>query len=251
MINEIYTGTSNVELPVPNKQSFPLEFQDKSRLTYYASLFNTVEINSSFYKVPMAKTVAKWADNVPPDFKFTFKLWQDITHAKSCNYNPDEIERFIHIINHVGNKKGCLLVQFPPSFAFDKIVQLQSLVIDIRQADPEQKWKVAIEFRNRSWYQESVYELLAQYNLGMVIQDMPASATPLMESTTDFVYLRFHGPEGRYKGSYEDDFLYEYAQYIKEWQADDKTVYVYFNNTAGGAVQNLMTLNSFLNQAEL
>src|SRR4051812_13911921 len=123
MLNEIYTGTSNVELPVPNKQSFPPDYQDKSRLTYYASLFNTVEINSSFYKVPMAKTVAKWAESVPAHFKFTFKLWQEITHAKGCIYNPDEIERFINVINHVGNKKGCLLVQFPPSFAFDKIVQ--------------------------------------------------------------------------------------------------------------------------------
>ena len=100
-------------------------------------------------------------------------------------------------------------------------------------------WPVAVEFRNRSWYDESVYELLGNYNAAMVIQDMPASATPLILTSVDQVYLRFHGPDGRYKGSYTDGFLYEYALYIQEWRKEGKTVFAYFNNTAGDALNNL------------
>ncbi|HEY8898156.1 MAG TPA: DUF72 domain-containing protein, partial [Niastella sp.] len=87
MTGSYKAGTSGLVLPVPNKQSFPPEFSDKSRLTYYASLLNSIEINSSFYKVPQPATVRKWADSVPDDFVFTFKLWQEITHVKGFAYN--------------------------------------------------------------------------------------------------------------------------------------------------------------------
>src|SRR4051812_48059362 len=81
-IGGFYCGTSNVELPVPNKTFFPPEFQEKSRLCYYSSLFNTVEINSSFYRIPLPRTVEKWSSEVTDDFLFTFKLWREITHGK-------------------------------------------------------------------------------------------------------------------------------------------------------------------------
>jgi len=106
---------------------------------------------------------------------------------------------------------------------------------------------LAVEFRHSSWYDDSVYELLTSYNVAMVIQDMPASATPMINTADEFVYLRFHGPEGRYKGSYSDGFLYEYSLYIQEWQQEGKTVYVYFNNTAGDALKNLNFLKRCLN----
>src|SRR3954465_7391011 len=99
-----YCGTSNVVLPVQNKGFFPPEFQDKTRLNYYASLFNSVEINSSFYKIPMGRTVEKWANDVPHNFRFTFKLWREITHAKELNYTPADIHRFMQSINFAGTK---------------------------------------------------------------------------------------------------------------------------------------------------
>lgn len=77
-----YSGISGLILPVPNKEHYPAEFKEKSRLCYYASLFSSIEVNSSFYRIPQAKTIAKWADDVPADFKFTFKLWRGITHEK-------------------------------------------------------------------------------------------------------------------------------------------------------------------------
>jgi uncharacterized protein YecE (DUF72 family) len=243
-----YSGTSNLLLPVPNKQSYPPEFQDKSRLTYYSSLFTSIEINSSFYKIPMASTIRKWAQSVSDDFKFTFKLWREITHTKGLIFTPEAIRNFIHVINNVEDKKGCLLIQFPPSLVNDHIDQLEQLLIAIRNADPLKQWKIALEFRNPSWYNDETYDLLNQFDASVVLHDMPSSVTPFLDQPSDLVYLRFHGPNGGYRGSYNDDFLYEYAQYIKDWKEDGKMVFAYFNNSMGEAVKNLITLNGFVNR---
>src|ERR1700712_4410010 len=91
----IYIGTSGLVLPVPNKKSFPEGFQDKSRLTYYSSLFNTIEINSSFKKIPQFKTAQRWAAEVPDDFRFTIKLSKWITHNKDLAFDPADVKHFI------------------------------------------------------------------------------------------------------------------------------------------------------------
>jgi len=240
-----YSGTSNLVLPVKNKSMFPKEFRGTSRLTYYASLFNSVEINSSFYRLPMARTVAKWASEVPDDFRFTFKLWKEITHNKDLIFNPEYISRFFQTIEPAGAKKGCVLVQFPPRLV-NHPNRLENLVIQLRDADPENTWRIAVEFRSKSWYNDETHGLLEEYKMGLVIHDLPASASPLTQTYAPFVYLRFHGPEGGYRGSYDDDILAEYASYINEWLSDGKTVFVYFNNTMGAAVHNLLTLNALV-----
>lgn len=244
--NRYFSGTSGLLLPVPNKQHYPLEFRDKSRLTYYGSLFNSIEINSSFYKVPMASTVQKWADSVPEDFLFTFKLWREITHRKDLEFDPEAVSRFMTSIAAAGKKKGSLLLQFPPSLKSDQINQLTQLLHYVRLGDPEEQWKIALEFRHPSWYQENTYDLMRKLRICLVLHDKPGSATPMTEQEQDFVYLRFHGPDGDYKGGYTDDFLMEYAGYIKDWNEEGKTVYVYFNNTIGDALSNLQSLNRHL-----
>src|SRR4051812_3794263 len=105
-------GTSNVVVP-GSKKEYPEAFQAGSRLTYYGSLFNTVEVNSSFYKVPLPKTFERWASEVPDDFRFTVKFWKLVTHTKKLAYDEGNIERFMEAADFLGNKKGCLLVQFP------------------------------------------------------------------------------------------------------------------------------------------
>ncbi len=99
-----YSGTSGLVLPVP-QSLYPTEFQDKSRLEYYASLFNSVEINSSFYKMPMISTVSKWAESVGDHFQFTFKLSKIITHVKGLDFNVEDIELFMQRIENIHNKK--------------------------------------------------------------------------------------------------------------------------------------------------
>ncbi|RYZ96133.1 MAG: DUF72 domain-containing protein [Sphingobacteriaceae bacterium] len=246
MAAKLYSGTSNIELPVRNKQFYPEAFRDKSRLNYYASLLNSVEMNCTFYKVPMPSTIKKWADDVPDDFRFTFKLLREITHQKELEFKPEDVERFMQVIDQAGDKKGSLLVQFPPKIQVNSLHKVEYLLRIIRSCDPQREWDVAVEFRHKSWYKDEVYEMLEKYGMALVSHDLPASATPTIEPWADFVFLRFHGPEGGYRGSYADDLLYEYAGYIRDWLDEGKKVYAYFNNTMGAAVQNVATLNSFM-----
>lgn len=241
----LYSGTSNVVLPVPNKLAFPEAFRDKSRLTYYASMFNTVEINSTFRKLPMPKTVEKWAAEVPDDFQFTFKFPSAITHNYGLAFNPEDVHQFMQVVAACADKKGCLLVQFPGMLTANHTRQLEKLLTLIHQNDPGEQWKVACEFRHPSWFYHDTYDLLHAQHMGMVLHDMPASP-PMKDDATGFVYVRFHGTEKGYQGSYTDEFLEAYATHIKAWQNKGKTVYVYFNNTVGDAVNNLITLNRLM-----
>jgi uncharacterized protein YecE (DUF72 family) len=119
---------------------------------------------------------------------------------------------------------------------------LQELVLQLKSYN----WPIAVEFRHRSWYNDNIYDFLNKQDAALVIQDMPKSATPMEVTSDELVYLRFHGPSGNYKGSYSDGFLYEYSLYIQEWLQDGKTVYLYFNNTAGAALENLNFLKRCL-----
>ncbi len=249
MNSQFYAGTSGLVSPVRNKTHYPPAYQEKSRLCYYSSLFNSIEINSSFYKLPQAKTIRRWVDETDENFRFTFKLWRNITHNKGLAFNANDVQLFMNAINEAGTKKGCLLVQFPASVTSNNFIQLEILLKEISVYNQDEEWKVAVEFRHRSWYTEEIYDLLSTYKATTAIHDMPNSITPMAGSDTSLVYLRFHGPGGGYRGSYNDDFLYDYAQYIKEWQQDGKAVYTYFNNTMGEAVKNLATLNEYVNTA--
>ncbi len=240
-----YSGISGVTLPVP-KADFPSEFQDKSRLHYYASLFNSVEVNSIFYKLPRSSTVVNWSESVPDHFRFTCKVSKTITHVKGLSFKAKDVDDFIKTVNHIENKKGCLLAQFPPSLNIEKLNGLQQLLEALGEATQNTQWRIALEFRNSSWYEREVYELLREFNAGLVIQDIPASATPLHEVIGDFVYLRFHGPQPRYRGDYSDEVLKRYAESIKTWMGEGKTVFAYFNNTMGAAFTNLQTLNGYV-----
>lgn len=233
-------------LPVRNKLFYPEEFKDKSRLCFYSSIMNSIEVNSSFYKVPMASTVKKWAEDVPETFRFTFKLSKEITHNKELAFDPQAVSAFMEVISFVGDKRGCVLVQFPPSVRIGNLKQLELLMSVLRKSDPHYTWNIALEFRHVSLYSDVVYRLLEDYRMAMVIQDKPPAVTPMMESELPFVYLRFHGPGGSYRGSYEDELLYEYASYINDWISEGKTVYSYFNNTMGEAISNLFTLSDLV-----
>jgi uncharacterized protein YecE (DUF72 family) len=236
-------------IPIP-KRDFPPEFAAYSRLAYYGTLFNSIEINSSFYKLPMSSTVAKWAADVHNDFRFTFKLWRQITHNKELVFDDADVIRFMDVINNAGNRKGSVLVQFPPSLTVTARGRLAYLLSIITEANKMQQWDIAVEFRHRSWYKDEIYDLLTGFNAGLVLQDMPKSATPQVITADNFVYLRFHGPSGNYKGSYSDELLCEYSYYIREWQQEGKNVYVYFNNTAGDALNNLFTLKKYITENE-
>nr|AIA11186.1 Protein of unknown function DUF72 [uncultured bacterium] len=240
------SGTSGLVLPVPNKTFYPDEYKERSRLAYYSSLFNTIEINSSFYKLPRKITVAKWADEVNDTFTFSYKLWKEVTHNKNLQFDPENIYQYMDAISGAGSKKGCLLVQFPGKVSIDHTEQINEILNHIGNADEASGWKTQVEFRNTSLYHEEVYAILREHNAGLVVHDMNKSATPIQAVESDTVYLRFHGPEDAFRGSYSDEFLKRYASLIKHWLQNEQRVYVYFNNTLGSAVQDLMSLNTFV-----
>ena len=249
-INSFYSGLSGLQLDIP-KRLFPPALLKVSRLTYYSSLFSSIEFNSSFYNIPQSGTVSKWAALVSEKFKFTFKLWKEITHCKNLNFKEEDVSAFFKSINLVQEKKGCLLIQFPPVLDRKNFKQLDKLFDCIKKNDNTHEWKIAVEFRNKSWYHQSVYDLCNAHNASIVLHDFPKSATPLLDYKADFMYIRFHGPSGNYRDSYSDDFLNEYATNIFKWIEEGKTIYVYFNNTMGDAFNNLKTLNGLVNDNQL
>lgn len=245
MAQQFFSGTSNVVVKL-RQWEYPAEYKGKSRLAYYASLFSSVEINSTFYKLPQPATVAKWATEVPPLFRFTFKLFKGITHAKALRFNSDDVYKFWETIAGAAEHRGCVLIQLPPSAKLDKIDELEALLQCLNDANATQQWPLAIEFRHPTWYHMETYRLLKEYNAAVVMHDKAGSATEHLEEKTTIVYLRLHGPNGKYGGTYANEDLQHYAAFIKEELKKDKTVYAYFNNTLGGAYQNLQTLNNLI-----
>ena len=238
--SKYFSGTSNLVLPVKNKSYFPPAFQTGTRLTYYASLFNSIEINSSFYRRPYPATMMKWSKEAPDDFRFSFKLGKQITHARKREFNLGPLKDFMSAINAMAGP-GCLLAQFPPSFDAD-LPQLEALLRELKKYS----WPVAIEFRHRSWYNDAAFALLSRFDAAMVIHDFQNVASPVVFTAVNHVYIRFHGPEAGYRGSYYDEYLLEFASRIRQWIEEGRTVYCYFNNTLGAAIPNLQTLNRFV-----
>jgi uncharacterized protein YecE (DUF72 family) len=241
---KIWIGTSNGHLP-GNKVTFPQEYQDKTRLHYYSTLLNSIEVNSCFYKTPLRSTYEKWEKEVPEDFKFTLKLSKDITHSPELKGDQNCMNNFLQAATGICNKQGCLLIQFPGKISLDYFNQVEEILNQVHLLDPENKWRMAIEFRNDSWYIGETTELLNEYNAAIVMHDFPKGKISSITTNANFVYLRFHGPTGNYRDSYSDPFLQEKAELIREMTRAEKDVYVYFNNTAGNAFENARYLQSF------
>jgi uncharacterized protein YecE (DUF72 family) len=239
------SGTSGLVLTEPNKQYFPKEFQGKTRLTYYSSKFNSIEINSSFYKIPRCQTYNNWFAQVKDDFQFSVKLWKGITHDKKLNFQQHDFELFFSALNCLGKKKGCLLIQFPASIPMD-LDKFRAILEQVRKMDPDSSWRISVEFRHHRWYEKPVFEMINEFNASLVLQDMPGSRMDKLQGEPSFVYLRFHGEKGDYRGTYSADFLHRKAQEIRTWLSRGLDVYAYFNNTIGGAAENLKTLNEMV-----
>lgn len=241
------SGTSGLVLAEPNKKHFPEAFQEKHRLSYYSSKFNSIEINSSFYKIPRCQTFTNWSLLVPEDFQFSIKLWKGITHNREFNVELRALEVFFSALSCIGKKKGCLLIQFPATSPMG-LDQFRNILEQIKKIDPPGQWRLAIEFRHIRWYEKQVFGLIREYGASLVLHDMPNSFMDKLPEKYPFVYLRFHGEKGDYRGTYGRDFLTRKAKEIRQWMSQGLDVYAYFNNTIGGAVENAETLNGMVGQ---
>lgn len=237
----VYIGTSGIVLPY-NKDKFPPHYESASRLRYYSSVINSLEVNSSFYKTPQPKTLVKWKNDVLDDFKFTIKLSRDITHARNLDFDSDILHRFMNSINHLEDKKGALLIQFPASITSKYLNNVEKILQQIAMLQAEPRWDIAVEVRHSSWYNNDTYEMLTEHHASMVFHDMPGSKTPTDQTANDIIYFRFHGPVGDYRGSYDEIDLRNYSKQIFDAYTQGKRVYVYFNNTMGNAYENSTSL---------
>ena len=241
----IMIGTSNIVVP-GNKASFPPPYNVKSRLHYYSTFFNSIEINQSFYKLPLPATFERWAGEVGDNFRFSIKLSKDITHNKTLGADLKLVDKFWYAAERLGKKDGCILVQFPGKITLDHFNEVAAILERIGSAADGKRCRIAVEFRHKSWYCGETYELLNTHQATLVLHDMPKSR--VTEDLTDaaFVYLRFHGPAGDYRGTYTNAVLKQKAADIKRWARQGKEVYVYFNNTIGTAFDDAVRLQKMV-----
>jgi len=244
MAAEMRIGVAGWSLPRAVLDEFPRE---GSHLARYAARFSCVEINSSFYRPHQPATYARWAASVPEEFRFAVKLPRAITHDARLRGVGKELDRFLAQARGLGEKLGCLLIQLPPSFAFDAgTVARFGALLRRRFAGA-----AAIEPRHATWFTPQVDALLARHALARVAADpalVPAAAEPGGD-TRRCVYFRLHGSPRMYFSVYSDAFLQSLARHIHAARTAAVQCWCVFDNTAhGGAIPNALRLQSLLRQ---
>lgn len=221
---------------------YPEDLPAKEHFAFYRKHFRTVELNSSFYRLPSKQTFANWHEAVSDDFVFAVKASRYITHMKKLKDPEESLGLFLDHAGALGKNLGPVLFQLPPGWN----VNAERLEAFMQALPP--KFRYAFEFRNATWYTESIYTLLKKYNGAFCLYDLAGHRSPT-EVTTDFVYIRLHGPGDKYQGSYSKDALKKWATRCKSWLAGGKDVFVYFDNDqAAYAVSNALSLRRLLGQ---
>ncbi len=221
---------------------YPPDVPDARRLEYYAAnLFDTVELNASYYRWPPDNSFQSWRRRLPPGFAFTVKAPRGLTHAKRL-FGPERwIARMRTSLAVLEDRLGVLLVQLPPGMPRD------DARLDYFLGALPSGLSVAVEFRHASWHVEGVFALLERHQAAYVV--MSGAGLPcILRATAGFVYVRFHGPDQHhlYGGSYDDAAMRWWADRIGDWREQGRSVYAYFNNdTQGFAVHNGLTLRRF------
>jgi uncharacterized protein YecE (DUF72 family) len=220
---------------------YPATLPPARWLEYYATHFDTVEINNSFYRLPEAGTFAQWRRRVPSSFVYAVKASRYLTHLKKLKDPGPPVQLFFSRARSLGPRLGPVLYQLPPRWPRN----LERLETFLRTL-PARRLH-AIEFRDPSWYCDGTFELLQRHKVALCAHDMEGSATG-QRSVGPFVYLRLHGPQ-RYSGRYPDLALEAWAEWCVA-QRQGSGVYVYFNNDSGGhAPRDAMRLRDLCEKA--
>lgn len=220
----IFIGTSGWHYHSWRGPFFPKGLLLKHQLRYYASQFGTTELNGVFYRTPTPAAVKDWRQQTGKDFVFAWKASKFITHWKRLSEKSvNSLELLEDRLSLLGDKAGPILFQLPPNFAAD--AGRLDAFLDLLPA----KRRYSFEFRHPSWYTGEIFRILSRRNISLCISDHHDAPSP-WKRTADFVYLRGHGPGGRYKGHYRPDTMSEWAKRIRSWKKQGCDVYVYFDN---------------------
>jgi uncharacterized protein YecE (DUF72 family) len=202
---------------------YPPAVKGADRLAWYARTFDTAEINASFYRLPSEAAVAAWKRNTPEGFCFAWKVSRFISHNKKLKDCADSVELVFGRMRPLGAKLGPALVQLPPRFKAN-VERLEQFVAWL----PDNV-RCTFEFRDDSWYAEPVLDVLRRHNLALCISDHHHAPAPWV-ATADWVYVRGHGPGGRYFGRYSQEELRAWAEKVESWRAQGRDVFCYFDN---------------------
>jgi uncharacterized protein YecE (DUF72 family) len=219
-------GTAGWSIPPRHAACFP---EQGSHLERYSQRFAAVEINSSFYRPHRPSTYARWAASVPTDFRFAVKLPREITHTRRLVDVTEPLARFLSEVLVLGPKLGPVLVQLPPSLAF----QPEPVDDFLRRLRDAFDGPVACEPRHPSWFTNTVDRLLAEHRIGRVAADpapVPLAAEPGGDRALR--YYRLHGSPRMYYSAYAPDYLDALARRLA---LGDGEVWCVFDNTAEGA----------------
>jgi uncharacterized protein YecE (DUF72 family) len=212
----------------------------------YAEDFDTVEINNSFYRLPEPSTFAAWRDQAPDTFLYAVKASRYLTHMKKLKDPADPLARFFDNARYLGPRLGPVLYQLPPRWPLNlpRLETFLAALADVPKGSGGDRrtalqdegspasYRHVMEFRDPSWYDERVLDMLRAHDVALCLHDMPGSATERM-IVGPFVYVRFHGPS-RYGGRYDEARLDEWAAWLHARVEDGLDVFAYFNNDIGG-----------------
>jgi uncharacterized protein YecE (DUF72 family) len=236
----VHVGTSGWHYGDWAGPFYPKDLPKKKFLPFYAEHFHTVEINNSFYRLPKEETLKAWRKSVPPGFVFTVKASRYITHMKKLKDPKDALSSFLERVQALGDKLGPILFQLPPRWRFNP-----ERFYDFLETLPT-RHRYAVEFRDQSWQNPSVYEAMKLFGIAFCIYDLNGYLSP-KEITADFIYIRLHGPKGAYRGKYNIQTLSGWAGAISAWTNQGREVFCYFDNDeAGYAAQNALRLQEMM-----
>ncbi len=235
MAQRIRIGTSGWQYADWRGVLYPKGLPQRAWLQRYAEVFDTVELNNSFYKLPSAANFEKWKELVPPGFVIAAKLSRYLTHVRGLRDPDGPVHLFMERASHLGPHLGPVVMQLPPTRTRDEDGLERTL-----KAFPSSV-RVAVEFRHASWFIDSVREVLQHHNAALVWADRRGRLQNPDWITADWLYLRLHGGRGT-AGNYGHRVIDAYAQRLS---SSGRDAHVYFNNdTTGNAVRNALALRA-------
>jgi len=207
---------------------YPQSLPQRKWFQYYCTVFSTVELNVTFYRLPLPSTFDKWYKETPHDFVFSLKGSRFITHVKKLVEPKESLELFFKGALRLKEKLRVVLWQFPPAFKINtaRLVSFLRLLRDYPVRN-------TLEFRNQSWITTDVINMCREHNINLCMADWPEFIADL-PVTSDFTYIRRHGEGGGYATCYSKAALKKDAKRIKGYLKAGRDVFFYFNNDAFG-----------------
>jgi uncharacterized protein YecE (DUF72 family) len=249
---EVRIGCSGWQYASWRGTFYPEGLAQQRWLAYYTSVFDTVEVNNTFYRLPDARVFTKWLDATPGGFLFAVKASRFLTHMKRLRDPRAPLTRLFSRACALGSHLGPVLYQLPGNMKID--LDRLDTFLDALERSPDRACarrrkmpavpalRHALEFRHPSWFVPEVYARLRQADVAFCIHDKAGAMTP-REITASFVYVRFHGTSGHYRGGYGSGAIGDWAGWLADQWRQGRDVFAYFNNDPNAtAVRNALAL---------